>query len=116
MQSSKGFWRSLFFFLLITALCGGMALPAVSLRARAAPLAANPLDVVINEVAWAGTAASTSAEWIELYNPTAADIDLSNWTIVTADGNPAVITIPSGIIPANGYFLLERVETAVNLS
>jgi hypothetical protein len=37
MQSSKIFWRALFFILLITALCGGMALPALSLPARAAP-------------------------------------------------------------------------------
>ena len=114
MEHSKGFWRGLFFILLITALCGGLALPAVSLPVRAAPMPANSLDVVINEIAWGGTAASTSAEWIELYNTTTSDIDLTNWTIVTGDGNPATITIPSGIIPKDGYFLLERVETAVN--
>jgi hypothetical protein len=37
MEHSKGFWRGLFFILLITAVCGGLALPAVSAPARAAP-------------------------------------------------------------------------------
>jgi hypothetical protein len=37
MQQPKGFWRSLFFILLITALCGGLALPMVSAPVRAAP-------------------------------------------------------------------------------
>jgi Lamin Tail Domain len=114
MAHSKSLWRGLFFILLITTLCGGVALPAASGTARAAPMPANTLDVVINEIAWGGTVASASAEWIELYNTTTSDIDLTNWTIVTADGNPTIITIPSGIIPKDGYFLLERAETAVN--
>jgi uncharacterized repeat protein (TIGR01451 family) len=72
---------------------------------EAKPLGAAPLDVVISEVAWSGTAASSSDEWIELYNNTGVDIDLSGWTLVAADGEPNISL--SGIIPANWYFLLE---------
>ncbi|MBD2541657.1 esterase-like activity of phytase family protein, partial [Coleofasciculus sp. FACHB-SPT36] len=74
-----------------------------------------PLNVVINEVAWMGTNADFNDEWIELYNPTAKNIDLSGWTLTSGDGTPS-ITFPAGkIIPAGGYFLLERTDnTTVN--
>jgi len=61
--------------------------------------------VVINEVAWGGTAASSSDEWIELYNTTSFPIDLTNWTL--SDGGDINVTL-NGTIPAYGYFLLER--------
>src|SRR5687767_1386917 len=38
MGFSQRFWRGLVFLLVITALCGGMVLPASSLSVRAAPL------------------------------------------------------------------------------
>ena len=76
-------------------------------------LAASPGDVVINEIAWMGTAASTSDEWIELHNNTDQDIDLTDWTLIATDGT-LNITL-SGAISAHGYFLLERTDdTAVN--
>jgi hypothetical protein len=38
--------------------------------------------VLINEIAWMGTAASANDEWIELYNPsTTASVDLTGWHI-----------------------------------
>jgi uncharacterized protein YdeI (BOF family) len=61
--------------------------------------------VVINEVAWGGTAANSNHEWIELYNTTAAAINLTNWTL--SDGGDINVTL-AGTIPADGYFLLER--------
>ncbi|PJB67441.1 MAG: hypothetical protein CO094_03985 [Anaerolineae bacterium CG_4_9_14_3_um_filter_57_17] len=62
--------------------------------------------LLINEVAWAGTAASSSDEWIELYNPGITDIALTGWTLTSSD---ATLNISlSGTIPAQGYFLLER--------
>jgi len=63
-------------------------------------------DVVINEVAWMGTAAHTADEWIELYNVTAQGIDLTGWTLKSADASPNLTL--SGSIPAHGFFLLER--------
>ena len=70
--------------------------------------AANPGDVVINEVAWGGTAASAADEWIELYNNTDAAINLTGWTLTAADGTPSITL--NGTIPAHGYFLLERID------
>jgi hypothetical protein len=112
MEYSKGFWRGLFFILLIATLCGGLLLPTLEgAPARAAPKAANALDVVINEVAWAGTAASSSAEWIELYNPTASAINLTGWKLLSiTDGSPTISL--AGTIAAGGYYLLERSSDA----
>lgn len=62
--------------------------------------------VVINEVAWAGTAASSADEWIELYNNTDSPIDLRGWTLEAADGTPSIAL--SGVISPGGYYLLER--------
>ncbi|NOH01103.1 MAG: lamin tail domain-containing protein [Chloroflexi bacterium] len=63
--------------------------------------------VVINEVAWAGTANSLpDDEWIELYNPGNRAINLTGWTLRAYDGTPSITL--SGVIPAGGYFLLER--------
>ncbi len=53
----------------------------------------NPQDIIISEVAWAGTQAFEGDEWIELYNTTSGDIDLSGWRLEAADGEPS---IPSG--------------------
>jgi len=76
---------------------------------------ANSLDVIINEIAWMGTSASANDEWIELYNNTAAPIDISDWTLKAEDGSPTITL--KGTIPALGYFLLERTddETVPNI-
>jgi phosphatidylserine/phosphatidylglycerophosphate/cardiolipin synthase-like enzyme len=71
------------------------------------PGAANG-DLVINEIAWMGTTASTSDEWIELYNPTGAPVDVSGWTLAATDGTPSITL--SGTVPALGHFLLERTD------
>ena len=64
-------------------------------------------NVVINEVAWMGMPpCSTNDEWMELRNLTDRDIDLSDWTLNAADGEPEIDL--TGVIPANGYYLLER--------
>ncbi|MYL49901.1 competence protein ComEA [Halobacillus litoralis] len=70
--------------------------------------AAGANDVVISEVAWMGTNVSYNDEWIELYNPTGADISLEGWNLNATDGSP-VISL-SGTIPAGGYYLLERTD------
>ncbi|MCD6311069.1 MAG: lamin tail domain-containing protein, partial [Elusimicrobia bacterium] len=70
--------------------------------------AANLRDVVINEIAWMGTAASTYDEWIELYNNTGSTVNLTNWTLTAADGTPSITL--SGSVAPYGYFLLERTD------
>ena len=70
-----------------------------------------PLSVVINEVAWAGTEASSDDEWIEIYSPGRGNFDLTGWRLVAEDGSPDIIL--SGVTSANGYFLLEREHRGV---
>lgn len=72
-------------------------------------------QVVINEIAWMGTKASFADEWIELYNLTDSDIDLSGWRLVSEDGSlDLTFATSSGavntIIPAKGYYLIERTD------
>jgi len=76
----------------------------------APPLRAAALEVVINEIGWAGTAASSSDEWVELLNNTTAAVDLSGWTWQSLDGSPSVVL--AGTVPAAGFFLLERTDNA----
>lgn len=63
-------------------------------------------SVTVNEIAWMGNTNSASDEWIELYNTEGVDVDLTDWALDAVDGTPAVVL--SGLIRANGYFLLER--------
>ena len=69
-------------------------------------LAISPGDVVVNEIAWMGTAASPYDEWIELANNTDQAVNLTGWTLAAVDGNPTIAL--AGVIPAKGFFLLER--------
>jgi len=64
-------------------------------------------NVVINEIMWMGSTGSDADEWIELRNMTSSPIIIKNWVIENAGtaGSPN-LTIPSGTIPANGYFLI----------
>lgn len=63
--------------------------------------------LVINEVAWAGTAASSADEWLELHNITTQTISLAGWTLTSTGG--LAINL-SGEIAAGDYFLLERTD------
>ncbi|MCR4322552.1 MAG: right-handed parallel beta-helix repeat-containing protein [Candidatus Azambacteria bacterium] len=67
--------------------------------------------IVINEIAWMGTKAAANDEWIELYNKTNSDIDFdldpaNKWTLESKSQKFSVTL--KGVIPAKGYFLLER--------
>lgn len=82
----------------------------------------NPLanlgDVVINEVAWMGTKASPSDEWMEFYNTTDSPIDVGNWSIYGADtGECLDFSDADGstttIIPASGYLIYASHEDDV---
>ena len=75
---------------------------------RAAVSVFTPLDVVVSEVAWAGRSGATADEWIELFNNTGGDIDLTGWRLYTADESPDVIL--DGIIPAGTHYLMERTD------
>ncbi len=82
--------------------------PTLTVTPTPAPTPAPAEGVIINEVAWGGTAASGSDEWIELYNVATQTINLDGWVITGAlDVNL------SGVISSGGYFLLERTDDNV---
>ena len=61
--------------------------------------------VVISEVMPDPAANESSAEWVELYNPTAETVDLGGWELT--EGSEAEATLPSGAkIRAHGYYLI----------
>lgn len=72
--------------------------------------------IVMSEVYYdvdATHGAETWHEWIELYNPTGAPVDLSGWSIIDTSGS--VDTIPDGTtIPAGGYVVLAASSTLPN--
>lgn len=70
----------------------------------------SPIPVVINEIAWMGTATSSSDEWMELYNTTGQIVDLTDWTLSAQDGTPNITL--SGSIDPFGFYLLERTDDA----
>ncbi len=94
--------------------------PTPSLTATAHPTftptssAHPPGSVLINEIAWAGTHASSGDEWIELYNPGEAAIPLEGW-LLTDGGDIAVLL--QGTLSPGGYYLLERTDdsTIINI-
>lgn len=71
-------------------------------------------NVIINEAAWMGmlpkggesSQAAANNEWIELLNLGQGLVSLEGWKIMAQDGMPDISL--SGVIPAGGYFLLER--------
>ncbi len=59
--------------------------------------------VVISEVLYDAAGRDASYEWVELYNPTGAAVDLSGWTLTD---NKNTFTLPSGTVIAAGSFLV----------
>lgn len=71
--------------------------------------------LIINEIAWTGTVASSNDEWIELKNNSSYAFDnLSHVAIVSADGSPYIQL--SGTIASGGYYLIERREEATSVA
>ena len=90
-----------------------MALVATPL-ALTAPASANPAGtgLVISEVYGAGgnTGAAWKTDYVELYNPTGASIDVSNMSVQyrskTGISDPTGVITLKGSVPAGGYYLV----------
>lgn len=70
-------------------------------------------QVVINEIAWMGTAVSANDEWIELYNSGSALSNLEGWTLQAEDGSPNIVIddrCANTAIAAGGYYVFERTD------
>lgn len=72
--------------------------------------------VVFNEIAWMGTQANSSDEWLELYNNADQRIDLTGWKIYENNGQTLLVNL-SGGINAHSYYLIERSDdkTVLNI-
>ena len=66
--------------------------------------------VLINEVAWMGTENSSNDEWIELKNIWGIPVNLEGWRLQDKDRQIEIIFEENDVIPAGGYFLLERTD------
>jgi|GEM_PF-2045509 len=70
---SQRYWAFLLLLTLLLVLPGSHSVHSVEQR-----------DVVINEIAWMGTEASYSDEWMEFYNRSGETVDLKGWSIYGA--------------------------------
>jgi len=71
-------------------------------------------DIVINEINWGGSNGDGNDEWVELRNTKNYSINLNGWVVenLGSGGGNANITIPSGSIAANGFFLITALDKA----
>lgn len=84
-------------------------------------LITNTSAIVINEFTtdpetdWDQSGSATSSdEWIELYNPSNQTIDLTNWTLELLDGSTNETEILEGEIQPNEYFIILNPEGSQN--
>ncbi|MBI1960648.1 MAG: hypothetical protein HYS43_00010, partial [Candidatus Liptonbacteria bacterium] len=73
--------------------------------------------IILNEIAWMGTSANASDEWIELRNVTGTQINVTGWQLLGADGDVVVMLgnadergIARQNISGGGFYLLERTD------
>lgn len=80
-----------------------LLIPLASLMFSYSVSAASFGDVVINEIAYEGTIHASTDEWIELYNNSSQDVDISGWTL---EDDGSSIQLHNVTIPANGFLIL----------
>lgn len=84
--------------------------PTASLNPTPTPTQPNNnVPVIINEIGWMGTEVAQTGqygEWLELYNPSNNQVDLSGWKILVSG---ELLLNLSGTINPGQYFLIERV-------
>ena len=64
-------------------------------------------ELIINEIAWGGTGADSTHQWMELYNPSNHALDLVGTRVRAGDGSPTVYV--RGEVRAHHYYLIEFV-------
>ena len=64
-------------------------------------------QIVISELNYQSDSTVNSGDWVELWNPSASPVDVSNWKMIDGNLTNFPYTIPSGTtIPANGRLVL----------
>ncbi len=72
----------------------------------------DPGGIVINEIMY--NSAGDDEEWIELYNNTAEDIDVSAWLVLDGNTNNTPVFIPVGTVLAPDQYYTIKVFTSDN--
>ena len=72
-------------------------------------------SVRINEVAWMGTASSSSEEWLEFFNTGTSSVDMSGWSVYGADTGECLNFsdadgTSTAVIPAGDYLVYGNSE------
>ena len=62
--------------------------------------------VVINEINHKSASEQDTRDWIELFNTTATDIDISDWTMKSASDTSRFVFPKGTVIPAYGYLVV----------
>lgn len=121
LKFTRGSALVLFLILLIGTLNILFILPQNGSSERSVNIRGTATHVVINEVYYdpKGSGLDPKCEWIELYNPTSSEVDISGWKL--ADGYlsnnsyEGIWTFPSDTkIPAGGYILVVNDATYKN--
>ncbi len=68
-------------------------------------------DVVINEIMWMGTSHSVYDEYFELRNFSDSTVDFSATPWAIYKNSSPMLLIDEGTLPADGYFLISRLDT-----
>lgn len=72
-------------------------------------------EIAFSEILWMGSDSSSADEWIELFNTSEEDIDVTGWSIryQNSSGNDTLmLTIPEGTIAPHEYFLISNYDAA----
>ncbi len=69
------------------------------------------ISLIINEIAWMGSRASATDEWIELKNIGTAPLNLSGWQVISQKGRVREI-LPHAVLAPGAFYLLERTSDA----
>ncbi|MEL7219985.1 MAG: CotH kinase family protein [Bacteroidota bacterium] len=66
------------------------------------------LPIVINEINYNSSTDFDTGDWVELYNPNAFAVDLSDWVFKDDDDEHSFVLPEGTIIEANSYWILTR--------
>lgn len=69
-------------------------------------------SLVINEINYNSSAAFDPGDWVELYNPQAYSLDISNWVFKDEDDLHAYTFASGTVIPSHGYIVIAFDMTA----
>lgn len=86
--------------------CACIIFSSPPLAHAVAPNASDTHDIIVSEIAWAGSSKSEADEWIELTNVSSQSISLEGWTLSGALVSGGIYTFPSIVLASQQAFLL----------